>query len=169
MNNVNWQWINNLWTHEVQRWWNQGRIKTSYKRERKYRESIIQNFTAPRYILLFNSFVRWVGWVEPAHYKLHRQNIWKHIASQNYFTGICCLNSPCLSAASTLLFDHNQFSSALAFQSTRNIKIKWNLETQLEITNNDQLAPLTIQFITFLFCGLCHVLKCHTDLLHCSA
>lgn len=141
-----------------------GQVK---KRERKYRENIIQDFTAPRYILLWNSFVRWVGWVEPAHYKLHRQNIWKHIASQNYLTGICCLNSPCLSAASTLLFDHNQFSSALNFQSTRNIKMKsgdtawnckqWSISTSHHtIYNLSFLWPLSCpqvpHWFTALFC-----------------
>lgn len=141
---------------------NQDKLK-----KRKYRENNIKDFTAPRHILLWKSFLRQVGWVEPASYKIDRQNTWKHIASQNYFTGIWCLNSPCLSATSTLLFYHHQFSSALAFQSTR--ILKWNLETQLEIANNDQLASLTIQFITFLFHGLCYALKCHTDLLHCSA
>lgn len=119
------------------------------KKKKKYRENIIQDFTAPRYILLWNGFVRQVGWVEPAHYKTDRQNIWKHTASQNYFTGIWCLSSPCVSAASILLSDLNQFSSALAFQSTRNIKMKsgdtaWNCK-QWSIS----ISHHTIYYLSF--------------------
>lgn len=139
-----------------------GRKNQDKLRQTKYRENIIKDFIVPRLIPLWNSLPRQVEWVEPAHYKIDRQNNWKYIARQNNFTGIWCLNSPCLSLASMLLFYHNQFSSALLF-SPQEI-LKWNLETLLEIAKNDQLVFLTIKFITFLF----HALKCHTDLLHWS-
>lgn len=47
--------------------------KNQDKLNRNYIANIIQNFTAPRHALLWNNFVRKVGRVEPAHYKIDRK------------------------------------------------------------------------------------------------
>ena len=87
-------------------------------------ENNIKGFTVLGHILLWNRLPRELEEANPELYKLDRQNIWKCIIRLSNIIGILYLNRPYLSLASTLLFYHSQFSMALAFQSTENIKMK---------------------------------------------